>query len=100
WARMRSNMAPLLAAKRIQGNHRPPHVDSLRAERSDPDCAPVDCFVTLFLAMTAPVAPSSPLLFFDSGVGGLSVLAPTRALLPNAPDVYAADSAGFPYGQR
>jgi glutamate racemase len=42
----------------------------------------------------------APLLFFDSGVGGLSVLTPTRALLPNAPIVYAADSAGFPYGKR
>lgn len=41
-----------------------------------------------------------PLLFFDSGVGGLSVLAATRALLPAAPIVYAADSAGFPYGTR
>lgn len=44
--------------------------------------------------------PAAPLLFFDSGVGGLSVLGPTRALLPNAPIVYAADSAGFPYGKR
>src|SRR4051812_38201272 len=43
---------------------------------------------------------SSPILFFDSGVGGLSVLAPTLKLLPNAPIVYAADSAGFPYGKR
>jgi glutamate racemase len=42
----------------------------------------------------------APLLFFDSGVGGLSVLGPTRALLPTAPIVYAADSAGFPYGKR
>ena len=41
---------------------------------------------------------ASPILFFDSGVGGLSVVAPTRALLPHAPIVYAADSAGFPYG--
>ena len=44
--------------------------------------------------------PAAPLLFFDSGVGGLSVLQPTRAILPNAPIVYAADSAGFPYGKR
>ncbi len=44
--------------------------------------------------------PAAPLLFFDSGVGGLSVLAPTRALLPNAPIVYVADNAGFPYGER
>ena len=44
--------------------------------------------------------PTAPLLFFDSGVGGLSVLGPTRQLLPYAPIVYAADSAGFPYGKR
>ena len=43
---------------------------------------------------------NAPLLFFDSGVGGLSVLRPTRALLPTAPIVYVADSAGFPYGKR
>ena len=43
---------------------------------------------------------NAPILFFDSGVGGLSVLGPTRELLPNAPIVYAADSAGFPYGKR
>jgi glutamate racemase len=44
--------------------------------------------------------PAAPLLFFDSGVGGLSVLEPTRTLLPNAPIVYVADNAGFPYGER
>ena len=43
---------------------------------------------------------NAPILFFDSGVGGLSVLAPTLKLLPNAPIIYAADSAGFPYGKR
>ena len=44
--------------------------------------------------------PVAPLLFFDSGVGGLSVLGPTRALLPRAPIVYVADNAGFPYGRK
>ena len=44
--------------------------------------------------------PDAPLLFFDSGVGGLSVLAPVAALLPRAPIVYVADSAAFPYGTR
>lgn len=44
--------------------------------------------------------PAAPLLIFDSGVGGLSVLGPTRAMLPNAPIVYAADNAAFPYGIR
>ncbi|MEJ7926573.1 glutamate racemase [Sphingobium sp. AN641] len=46
------------------------------------------------------VARQSPVLFFDSGVGGLSILGPARALLPTAPVIYAADSAGFPYGTR
>jgi glutamate racemase len=48
----------------------------------------------------AGVNANAPILIFDSGVGGLSVLAPTRKLLPNAPIVYAADSAGFPYGTK
>lgn len=43
---------------------------------------------------------NAPLLFFDSGVGGLSILAPTRKLLPNAPVVYAADPAFYPYGTK
>jgi glutamate racemase len=41
-----------------------------------------------------------PLLIFDSGVGGLSVVGAIRALLPTAPIVYAADSAFYPYGTR
>lgn len=41
-----------------------------------------------------------PVLFFDSGVGGLSVLGPARTLLPQMPVIYAADSAGYPYGTR
>src|SRR4051794_34047414 len=43
---------------------------------------------------------SAPVLFFDSGVGGLSVLEPTLKLIPNAPIVYTADSAGYPYGKK
>ena len=41
-----------------------------------------------------------PILFFDSGVGGLSIVGPARAALPDASFVYAADSAGFPYGTK
>ena len=41
-----------------------------------------------------------PVLFLDSGVGGLSVLSATQALLPQAPMIYVADSAGFPYGTK
>ncbi|HYI64198.1 MAG TPA: glutamate racemase [Allosphingosinicella sp.] len=41
-----------------------------------------------------------PILVFDSGVGGLSVLKEISAALPRAPIVYAADSAGYPYGTK
>ena len=41
-----------------------------------------------------------PLLLFDSGVGGLSVLAEVRRTLAQAPIVYVADNAGFPYGTK
>ncbi len=44
--------------------------------------------------------PQSPILLFDSGVGGLSVLAKLRAALPQAPVVYASDQAGLPYGTK
>ena len=47
-----------------------------------------------------PPVPDAPILFFDSGLGGLTVLGPTRALLPTARIVYAADYAGLPYGQK
>jgi glutamate racemase len=55
---------------------------------------------TLVARHMRPMDPAAPLLFFDSGVGGLSVLEPTRALLPNAPIVYVADNAAYPYGRR
>ena len=45
-------------------------------------------------------APDAPILFFDSGVGGLSVLRPTLALLPQAPIIYATDHKGLPYGEK
>ena len=44
--------------------------------------------------------PCAPILLFDSGVGGLTVLAEMRKLLPQAPVIYAADIAGLPYGAK
>jgi glutamate racemase len=41
-----------------------------------------------------------PILVFDSGVGGLSVLAHIRRTIPKASIVYAADNAGYPYGTK
>ena len=39
-----------------------------------------------------------PVLLFDSGVGGLTVLREARVLMPDRRFVYVADDAGFPYG--
>jgi glutamate racemase len=39
-----------------------------------------------------------PVLVFDSGIGGLSVLRAIRAALPDVRVVYVADDAAFPYG--
>ncbi|HEY7748683.1 MAG TPA: glutamate racemase [Aestuariivirgaceae bacterium] len=41
---------------------------------------------------------SPRILLFDSGMGGLTVASAIREALPLAQLVYAADSAGFPYG--
>jgi len=51
--------------------------------------------------LPAPLPPASaPILLFDSGVGGLTVLAALRQILPEAPVIYVADNAGFPYGTK
>jgi glutamate racemase len=42
---------------------------------------------------------SGPVLVFDSGVGGLTVLGEIRRLLPGASTVFVADTAWFPYGR-
>lgn len=43
---------------------------------------------------------SSPIGVFDSGVGGLSVLAELRRYLPHEDVLYFADHANNPYGER
>ncbi|MFO1187022.1 MAG: glutamate racemase [Alphaproteobacteria bacterium] len=42
---------------------------------------------------------SAPILVFDSGVGGLTVLAEIHKLLPDVSTIFAADTAAFPYGR-
>lgn len=44
------------------------------------------------------MAEAGPILVFDSGIGGLSVLRAVRARLPECRFVYVADDAAFPYG--
>lgn len=43
-------------------------------------------------------ARGKPVLVFDSGIGGLSVLTAIRDLMPTQRLVYIADDAAFPYG--
>ncbi len=45
-------------------------------------------------------SPTAPILLLDSGIGGLSVLGEVRRLLPDAPIIYAADTAALPYGDK
>lgn len=49
---------------------------------------------------SSAVTGARPLLIFDSGVGGLSVAGAIREALPQAPLVYVADAAGYPYGTK
>lgn len=39
-----------------------------------------------------------PILVFDSGIGGLTVLREARLMMPDRRYIYVADDAGFPYG--
>lgn len=41
-----------------------------------------------------------PIGIFDSGIGGLTVLAALRAELPNEPFIYLGDTARLPYGTK
>lgn len=50
--------------------------------------------------MAQSFAPNAPILFFDSGLGGLSVMMEARRALPNAPFIYVADYAALPYGTK
>jgi glutamate racemase len=43
-------------------------------------------------------AELKPVLVFDSGIGGLTVLREARVLMPERGFIYVADDAGFPYG--
>lgn len=46
------------------------------------------------------MSSQNPIAVFDSGLGGLSVLAAIRALLPNEALIYVADNAHAPYGEK
>src|ERR1700744_2511962 len=48
--------------------------------------------------MTAATDEPKPILVFDSGIGGLTVLREARVLMPERGFIYVADDAAFPYG--
>lgn len=80
------------------------------AKRPGPNRLPLDRSIRCHGAMSpTDAAPASadersthrPCIgFFDSGVGGLAILAEVARLLPDHPLLYYADTAYFPYGGR
>jgi glutamate racemase len=48
----------------------------------------------------AGIDPDKLILVFDSGVGGLSVLAEIQKMYPGVPCCYVADNEGYPYGNK
>ena len=48
--------------------------------------------------IAATTSELKPVLVFDSGIGGLTVLREARLLMPERGFIYVADDAGFPYG--
>ena len=92
----RSPLFTFLVTSRIDGRSGPANPPSRAREQSAlthtnfPRQRPAD----------NAIAADAPILLFDSGVGGLTVLVELRALLPGAPVIYAADNAGLPYGSK
>ena len=42
----------------------------------------------------------SPIAFFDSGIGGLTVLNKVKKVLPNESFIYYGDTVHMPYGEK
>jgi glutamate racemase len=71
-----------------------PGEDVRNAGRSAVDLSAGTVYGALVKEASAP-----DVLVFDSGLGGLTVLAELRNALPSARLIYAADDAAFPYGE-
>src|SRR3954466_12763653 len=52
------------------------------------------------MATTGSAQASQPIGVFDSGIGGLTVVAALRVLLPNESIFYLGDTARVPYGGK
>lgn len=58
------------------------------------------CAYCVFQAAFMTVPSERPIGLFDSGVGGVSIWRQIRALMPQEPTLYLADSRHAPYGQK
>jgi glutamate racemase len=67
--------------------------------RADNERSEAGATLVAELGVDAATARAPRALVFDSGLGGLSVLAEIRRLRPDVGLVYAADDAAFPYGR-
>jgi glutamate racemase len=86
------------------------HAAAPSRDCAQPEGGKLSLFATTIARTAATASASSPapglppadapILLFDSGVGGLSVLAKLRQALPQAPVIYVADNAGLPYGTK
>lgn len=77
-----------------------PRSSAGRQRRPCPKTAEWPITRSIMAQIIGNIAADAPLLFFDSGLGGLTVLAEARTLLPQAPIIYAADYAALPYGTK
>jgi glutamate racemase len=67
--------------------------------RADDERGEASVSLVAELSADAAAGRAPRALVFDSGLGGLSVLAEIRRLRPDVEIVYAADDAAFPYGR-
>src|SRR5208337_3941866 len=67
--------------------------------RADDERGEISASLVAELGAEAAADRAPRALVFDSGLGGLSVLAEIRRLRPDLDIVYAADDAAFPYGR-
>ena len=63
-----------------------------------PYCTSHDCFD--YFASEDSILDRRPIGVFDSGIGGLTVVAELQRQLPNERVVYFGDTARFPYGSK
>lgn len=52
------------------------------------------------MTILSKINPNAPIAFFDSGIGGLTVLNKVKQILPNESFMYYGDTLHMPYGEK